>query len=121
MKRIELKQAELRNIIREVVLAELYKQSKRLFLNQSGSTERIAKIEAREEKNAITISKLLINLECQMRCGVTTGHRITLVRKQTYCYVFRCANCELEYNRADDSLTDKEKELVATVYGKELD
>lgn len=77
---------------------------------------RVSQIEAREEFNAKVLTKRLNDLEAQIQCGATYGHRITLVRCLGTCYVFRCTNCGLQYNRPEDNLTKKENELVVLVY-----
>lgn len=60
-----------------------------------------------------------VDLESQIHCGVTYGHRFTLIRYTGRGYIFCCTNCDLEYFRADDSLTEKEAELVTIIFPKQ--
>ena len=104
--------------IREVVLAELNRQSQRLFLNSSENAKEITKIKAREEKNAVALSDRLRKLEFQLSCGVRTGHILSVEHESSLRTSFRCIKCELSYGKDNYDLNKKERELVIAVLGK---
>jgi len=76
---------------------------------------RIVQIESREEINAKTISGMISRLEFQMQCSVKDGHHFTLSWERYGNFHFRCINCDLEYSKTKENLTEKEKKLVEAV------
>ena len=109
---------EVQSTIREVVLAELHRQSKRLFLNSSENAKAITEIKAREEINAAALSKILYKLEFQLSCGVKTGHTLSVEHESRFRTSFRCIKCELSYGKDTCDLTEKEKQLLSITLGE---
>jgi hypothetical protein len=109
---------ELRGVIREGILAEFARQGKRLFLNSSENEKRITAIEAREEKNAITLTKKFRDLEWQSSCGVRTEHHFSVEYTNDCQTSFRCIKCELSYGKNNQDLNEKEKELLRVTLGR---
>lgn len=60
----------------------------------------------------------ITTLESYIHCGITYGHRFTVIRYTGDGYYFQCINCRFEYWNKEVSLTKKEKNLVATVFTK---
>lgn len=75
--------------------------------------------EKMRKKELYGITKKLVDLEAQIHCGATYGHRITVIRYDGYGYSFQCANCTLKYYKAKENLNQKEKNLVAAVFTKQ--
>lgn len=63
-----------------------------------------------------TLTRKIITLESYIHCGITYGHRFTLIRYTGDGYYFRCTNCEFEYWNGENVLTKKEKKLVVAVF-----
>ena len=108
---------ELLGVVRNLVLEEFANQSRRLFLNSSENAKEIAEIKAREEKNAVIISKNLTKLGRQLSCGVKRGHYFTVVGIYHDATCFHCVKCDLDYQKSNCDLNEREKELLRTVLG----
>lgn len=83
----------------------------------SENAKRIAKIEAREEKNARMLDKVITDLAFQIRCGVKTGHCFTIRHVYQYACVFRCIKCGLEYTKSKENLNERERGLLKALLG----
>ena len=70
--------------------------------------------QTRVEFDALTRKKNV--LEAYIHCGITSGHCFTVILYTGRGYRFHCTNCEFEYFRPEDTLTEKEAKLVAMVF-----
>ena len=73
----------------------------------------IRRIVATEEALEALEPRVLL-LEKQARCGIF-GHTLTVLSREGDMYGFQCIDCKVQYTRAADRLSERERALVGVV------